>query len=179
MNITEFETIWNDGITPTAHEIVDAYPNIVEFHSESKMQIFDRYNEINQRCKKNFMHNNSGLLDRHKVSAALMIAICESRPLYNEIKTNPDGREYVFNERLALEVGLQVLKGYLNNNDEKTNIEEFYFPPTNNQNEIYKDVFCRLIRFDIAYNQVSVLSIANILYFIESYTYLKMELLQK
>lgn len=79
---------------------------------------------------------------------------------------------------MALSVGLQVLKGYLNNSDDKADIDKFYFPPTNNENEIYQDVFCRLLRFDLAYNQASVLSIANILYFVENYTYQEMELLK-
>lgn len=178
MTIEEFNIIWNEGIIPEAQEIVDAYEGIVEFHQESKMQIFDRYNEINQRCKKDFMHNSFGLLDRHKVSAALILAICETRSLYNKQKKDSDGKEYVFNERLALKVGLQVLKGYLNNSDDKEDVDKFYFPPTNNENEIYQDVFCRLLRFDLAYNQASILAIANILYFVENYTYQRMELLK-
>ncbi len=178
MTIEEFDIIWNEGIVPAAQEIVDAYEGIVEFHQESKMQVFDRYSEINQRCKKDFMHNSLGLLDRHKVCAALILGICETRLLYNKQKKDSDGKEYVFNERLALRVGLQVLKGYLNNNDDKEDIDKFYFPPTNNENEIYQDVFCRLLRFDLVYNQASVLAIANILYFVESYTYQRMELLE-
>lgn len=178
MTIDEFQTIWDEGIVPEAQNIVNINEGIVEFHQESKMQVFDRYNEINQRCKKDFMHDHTGLLDRHKVSAALILAICESRLLYNKQKKDSDGKEYVFNEVLALKIGLQVLKGYLNNSDDKENVHQFYFPATNNPKELYQDVFCRLLRFDLAYNQASVLAIANILYFIENYTYQHMELLE-
>lgn len=177
MTIEEFDTIWDEGIVPEAQDIVNANEGIVEFHQESKMQVFDRYHEINKRCKKDFMQNSAGLLDRHKVSAALILAISETRLLYNKQKKDSDGKEYVFNEKLALNVGLQLLKGYLNNSEDKSDVVHFYFPPTNNSDEIYQDVFCRLLRLDLAYNQASVLAIANILYFIENYTYQKVELL--
>lgn len=178
MTIEEFDIIWNDGIEPEAKDIVDANEGTVEFYQESKMQVFDRYSEINQRCKRDFMHDTVGLLDRHKVSASMILAICQTRLLYNKQKKDSDGKEYVFNEILALKVGLQLLKGYLNNNKDQENIDEFYFPVTNNPTEKYEYFLCRLLRFDLAYNQASVLAIANILYFIENYTYQHIKLLE-
>lgn len=172
MNAVTFNTIWTDGIVVEAKNIVNDNAGFVIFNEKTKEAILDRYNELNKMCKTHFMFHSDGLLDRHKVCASLIIAIVQIRPLTSDRPTDSFGDYYAFNEKLAFRVALSVLASYVNHarNDEK--IDRFIFPEMKNTDEQYEDVFCKMIRLDNCYNQLSVLSIANILFLLERYTLL-------
>lgn len=172
MELNTFETIWNDGIVPEAKRIVNENTGLLVFNEGAKIAIYNRYNELNRVCKINFMFDSMGLLDRHKVCAALIIAIVQVRPLVSHIVTDEYGNYYAFNEKLAFIVALSVLAGYINKADNEYTIDEFVFPELSNSDEKYEDIFCKMIRLDSCYNQLSVLSIANILFLLEKYTLL-------
>lgn len=173
MDLQTFDRIWDEAIEPEAKKIVDENTKILAFNPNSKIAIFNRYNELNKICKKNFMFHSDGLIDRHKVSAALVIAIVQTQPLVTNVITNAYGDYYAFNETLAFRVALSLIKGYVNNNPTtKQRIEKFTLPTVQNTDETYQEIFCKMIRLDSAYNQISILSLANIFFLLESYSLL-------
>ena len=177
MDFPTFEKIWNEAIEPEAKKITDENTEILIFNQNSKLAIFNRYNELNKICKKNFMFHSDGLLDRHKVSAALVIAIVQTQPLISTLITDAYGDYYAFNETLAFRVALSLITNYVNKDpNAEQKINKFTLPIIQNadanRKETYQDVFCKMIRLDSAYNQISVLSLANILFLLESYSLL-------
>lgn len=172
MELYTFEKIWDEGIVPEAKRIVDENAGLLIFNEDSKIAVFNRYNEVNKICKLNFMFDSDGLLDRHKVCAALIIAIVQVRPLISNRIADNYGNYYAFNEKLAFIIALSVLASYVNKADNRNKIEQFVFPEISNSEELYEDIFCKMIRLDSCYNQLSILSIANILFLLEKYTLL-------
>ena len=100
------------------------------------------------------MRNPDGLLDRHKVCSCLIIAIIKAAPL---ICVNNEGRselKNIYNENLAMSVGLSLLREYIitahSGDDQYLKIFEkgFRYPETERDTR-YQELLCLMLYYDI------------------------------
>lgn len=172
-----FNTIWDKGIAVKARQIVDDNRDYVDFDLNSKKRILNEYNKLRDFTKISYMDNPDGLLDRHKVCACLIIAIIKAKPLiYNEAN-NVLNMKAIYNENLAMTVGLSVLRQYIiTKGDDLSEMfkEGFVFPKTN-FNAKYQELTCLMLNYDVAKGNYSILALANILFMIEEYSKLYFE----
>lgn len=77
------------------------------------------YNAIVRHAKEQYMLDKQGLLNRHKVAAAIMIAILKTKPikkvdpLYYLEDNNGELTPWPLNESLAITVALSVLRAFI------------------------------------------------------------------
>lgn len=170
-----FDIIWRDGILRKGKSIVDNNIGKVEFDEKSKDRILNEYNKLRDYCKVSYMRNPDGLLDRHKVCSCLIIAIVKATPL---ICVNNEGHselKNIYNENLAMSVGLSLLREYIitahSGDDQYLKIFEngFRYPETERDTR-YQELLCLMLYYDIENNHYSILALANILFLIEEYT---------
>ncbi len=177
-----FDALWNNGISIKAERIVDENKGNVVFDRESKERIFKEYNKLRDYTKISFMQNPDGLLDRHKVCACLIYAIIKSKPLVYDNNENGVGMQYVFNESLAITIGLSLLYNYIVSSGSENAQwlkSGFVFPKTDeNRQASYESLLCLMLFYDVKNKQYSILALANILFMIEEYTKLSAELKQ-
>lgn len=82
-------------------------------------EIKSHYEDLIGYAKRHYMSNQEGLLNRHKVSAALMIAILKAKPIkkinadYYAPNKEGEPTAWPFNERLAITVALSVLRCFI------------------------------------------------------------------
>lgn len=167
-----FETIWREGIKAKSEEIVERNVGKVVFDTESKERIFREYTKLRDYTKISFMRNPDGLLDRHKVCACLIYAIVKSKPLVYDDSDNEMGMKNIFNENLAMTVGLSLLYNFIisaEQDNSKWVKKGFEFPKTE-RDATYQQLLCLMIYYDIKNNQYSILALSNILFMIEEYT---------
>ncbi len=179
MNRETFDTLWNQGIKIKAKQMVDDNLGIVSFDNESKERILNEYNKLRDYTKMSFMSNPDGLLDRHKVCACLIYAIIKSKPLVYDDSDNINGRKYVFNENLAMTIGLSLLYNFIicGSEVDKAEIEDGFVYPKTTHSRItggaevtYQEFCCLMLYFDVRNKQYSILALANILFMIEEYS---------
>lgn len=167
-----YTTLWKVGIQLKAKEIVNENKGIVVFDENSKDTILNEYNKLRDYVKMSFMRDPNGLLDRHKVCACLIYAIVKSKPLiYNDI-VDEYGKQRIFNENLAMSVGLSLLYNFILRGDEKNSKwmnKGFCFPKTE-RDSTYQELLCLMLYYDVKNNHYSILALANILFMIEEYT---------
>lgn len=167
-----FETLWRDGIKAKSEEIVEKNVGRVVFDTESKERIFREYTKLRDYTKISFMRNPDGLLDRHKVCACLIYAIVKSKPLVYDDSDNEIGMKNIFNENLAMTVGLSLLYNFIVSakQDNSKWIEKGFKFPKTERDATYQELLCLMIYYDIKNNQYSILALSNILFMIEEYT---------
>lgn len=181
-----YNIIWDKGISLKAKKYVREFPSLAQFNMGVRDVIFFEYDKLRQYTKIAYMKDKEGLLDRHKVCACLMIAIAKSEPI---LYKNNFCRKYeempFFNEKIAIEISLDVLRMYLTSKTEENNIEDndfykkiskekFATPKVNiNYKATYKELLAIMLHYDVSNEQYSILSIANILYLIEEYSRLQ------
>lgn len=164
--------MWKDGIKAKAEQIVNDNVGKVVFDIASKERIFKEYSKLRDYTKVSFMRNTDGLLDRHKVCACLILAIIKSKPLIYEENEDDFGMKNIFNENLAMTVGLSLLYNFIissDGNNVKWLQNGFCYPETT-RDATYQEFLCLMLYYDVKNNQYSILAISNILFMIESYT---------
>lgn len=167
-----YEILWKDGIKAKSEQIVNDNAGKVVFDSEAKERIFKEYSKLRDYTKISFMRNPDGLLDRHKVCACLILAIVKSKPLVYEDNDDNFGMKCIFNENLAMTVGLSLLYNFIissDQNNENWLKKGFCFPNTI-RDASYQELLCLMLYYDIKNNQYSILALSNILFMIEAYT---------
>lgn len=170
-----FDILWKDGIVKKGKRIVDSNIGKVEFDERSKDRILKEYNKLRDYSKVSYMRNPDGLLDRHKVCACLILAIIKSAPLVDVDGEGISEMKTIYNENLAMSVGLSLLKHYIitAHSQEREYIEiykdGFRFPETNRDTR-YQELLCLMLHYDVENGNYSILAIANILFLIEEYT---------
>lgn len=113
-----FQIIWEKLIQPTYAHLENINGGIM-LPPSSSGEIHSHYEELVAHAKKRYMADPNGVLNRHKVSAALMIAILKVKPIkkidplyYTEDETGVL-RSWTFNESLAITVSLSVLRAFI------------------------------------------------------------------
>lgn len=169
-----YEILWKNGIKAKAEQIVKDNAGKVVFDSEAKERIFNEYCKLRDYTKVSFMRNQDGLLDRHKVCACLILAIIKSKPMVYEDNEDCFGMKSIFNENLAMTVGLSLLYNFIiaaDSGNDKWLKNGFDFPSTETERDAtYQELLCLMLYYDIKNNQYSILALSNILFMIEAYT---------
>ena len=110
--------VWEQVIIPTYSRYNQRTGGLLCFE-RSREEIRQHYKEILEHAKIHYMEDDQTLLNRHKVSAALMIAILKAKPikkadaLYYAPDENGKVTIWPFNEQLAITVALSVLRTFI------------------------------------------------------------------
>lgn len=110
-----YEKIWNALIAPEINNYIKKKHGCVDRIPHAKSAIWNEYRRLNEYCKLNYMQNGKAArIDRHKVAACYMLAICTVRPLYFTVKELNDlTLPVAINETLAITVGLSLLRAFI------------------------------------------------------------------
>ncbi|MCH5269076.1 MAG: hypothetical protein J1E62_12165 [Lachnospiraceae bacterium] len=143
------------------------------FH-ESADRIYEEY--LNQKTLMRLVlekNNANQLLDRHKVCAAMNVAILKCRPITCE-RINDDSGSFklsdacTINEQLAFYSAWSLLIGFIQAANKDTEKREFVLPPTNH-NDNFINTFTRSLFVANVQNSLSPELLANVYFLLESY----------
>ena len=84
----------------------------ISFHEEKFDTFVKCFKDTYENILTNYMHSDVKALDRHKVTAILIISLIEAEPL--EITNLPPNKIFLGNENLALQIGLSYMQRELN-----------------------------------------------------------------
>lgn len=177
-----YEDIWEKLINNQICYYQKRYSDI-STSLNSKEEIWQEYVHFNLHCKKYYMQDCYGLLDRHKVCACYMYAIVKAEPLKSFLfdkKTN--GKYFSLNEHLAITVGMSLLRAFvfssIETNSQMPEQEKqglyrkidkgILFPECNHGN--YRDNFVAELHFANEEKNYNILSLANTLFLLEIHT---------
>ncbi len=126
--------------------------------------------------KDNYMRNSNKPVDRHKVSAAIMIAILKIEPIKMnaELYQNDSEKKWLFNEKLAISVGMSILKSFIDeaNQGNEDILNKFKkgisYPPTDHGT--FSNNFATELYHTRKENNYNLLALANELFLLEVYT---------
>lgn len=110
--------IWNNLVFPTYESYNKQTGNLVCAPNSSD-EIAEYYEELLAHAKTHYMENRENRLNRHKVAAALMIAILKvkpikkAHPMYFLPDENGEITIWPYNEALAITVALSVLRAFI------------------------------------------------------------------
>ncbi len=112
------DKIWNTIVIPTFKEMNRTHGGLVcPTYEKDTFKI--HYDELIRHAKELYMRDSSLPLNRHKVAAAIMIAILKTKPIkkIDAIYYQPDSKggvkHWTFNESLAITVALCVLRAFI------------------------------------------------------------------
>ncbi len=143
------------------------------FH-ESADRIYEEY--LNQKTLMRVVlekNNPSQLLDRHKVCAAMTVAILKCRPITCASINDIDGKfklsdACTINEQLAFYCSWSLMIGFIQASKKETEHMKFVLPPTNH-NDNFVNTFTRSLFVANIQNSLSPELLANIYFLLESY----------
>lgn len=173
MKDNTYKKIWKEFIKKKAKKMVDKNQKIVEFDKSSKERIREQYDKLRFYCKERYMINADASLDRHKVCACLALAIVKAKPF--SVKNNEDGKALLFNETLAFDVALEVMKCFIcvahsNDSEYEETLKNGFSMPETELDLSYVDQLKLMLFYDVRDNHYSILALANILFLIEDRT---------
>lgn len=118
MNSRTYSLLCNELILPTFKYLNTVHGGII-FPQSSLSEIKEHYEDLMNHAKRFYMANHNDDLNRHKVCAALMIAILKAKPIkkvamsyYKDADTD-EPIVWPFNESLAITVALSVLRMFI------------------------------------------------------------------
>lgn len=118
MKDSTFQIIWSEMIYPSFRHYQKKHGGII-CPEYCAVEIKAYYENLIDYAKQHYMTDREGLLNRHKVAAALMIAILKAKPIKKVASqyyaTNSKGivSTWAFNEALAVTVGLSVMRAFI------------------------------------------------------------------
>lgn len=184
MTEENFAKICDKIICPLGNKMVE---NLDAFFELQVKQVYLEYQRqktlFRHLCNKNiYDENESNLLDRHKVCAALCVSLLYSNPIYSKDDTFDDnqinlGKGIKLNEQLAISSSLCLLRSFLKLEfNEQNYFDEnnfFEFPSPHQGNEPYVDALVRTVFFARLCGQLNLYLLAHIFFLIEQYHILK------
>lgn len=143
------------------------------FH-ESADRIYEEY--LNQKTLMRLVlekNNINQLLDRHKVCAAMTVAILKCRPITCESIEDADGSfklsdACTINEQLAFYCSWSLMIGFIQASSADIEKRKFILPPTTH-NDNFVNTFTRSLFVANVQNSLSPELLANIYFLLESY----------
>lgn len=118
-NKKAFNKLWENVAVPQ-FELLKRQFNFICVPPHAKEDVWEAYKIFNLHCSENYMEDSSGLLDRHKVSACLILAIISVSPISvprERVEAADDLRTKrllaTINERFAITVGASDLVAYI------------------------------------------------------------------
>ena len=118
-----FEIVWQliSGAVETHN---DRHPEcILSIKEDAKGEIWRQYLSFNKFCRETYMSKDVQLLDRHKVCACYMFAIIKAGLLKYDEK-GEHGRVYLYDESIAITVGMSLLRAFIIASINHTDIDE-------------------------------------------------------
>ncbi|MBQ3603965.1 MAG: hypothetical protein IJA02_09005 [Clostridia bacterium] len=118
MNKATLDIIWDKLVIPTYNHMQFKVGGLI-CPECGKDELHEHYEDIVKYAKKHYMFDENGVLNRHKIAAALMIAILKTKPIkkinaaYYQEDINGKMIHWPFNESLAITVGLSVLRAFI------------------------------------------------------------------
>ncbi|MBQ7321390.1 MAG: hypothetical protein IJW99_04770 [Clostridia bacterium] len=118
MRADTLDKIWNKIIIPTFNEMNRTHGGLC-CPSCGKESFKIHYDEQIRHAKELYMRDSSSPLNRHKVAAAIMIAILKTKPikkvdmLYYQPDSKGNLKHWPFNEALAISAALSVLRAFI------------------------------------------------------------------
>lgn len=142
--------------------------------NESADRIYEEY--LNQKTLMRLVlekNNVSQLLDRHKVCAAMTVAILKCRPITCKSINDINGsfklsEACTINEQLAFYCSWSLLIGFIQAASESAEKKKFELPPTTH-NDNFVNTFTRSLFVANVQNSLSSELLANIYFLLESY----------
>lgn len=166
-------------ISPVIKEYRKTYYGICE-HPNTKDLIRTNYEKFVRHCREEYMDNQEEPIDRHKVSACYIYAVLKSHVLSCCLSHETGDKTDIYvNERLALCLGMSILRAYvcskakqLKNEETKSTILELFkgelkFPKTNHGD--YKQNLIQQLYYTRKENNYNILALANTMFMLEVY----------
>lgn len=185
-----YDKIWDVLIFPQIQKHFKRFENYLYIPATIKDDIWEQYVVLNKKIKSSYMQDPSKLLDRHKVAACYMCAICMAKPI--RVKDGAISNKeaiYVANELVAIATGMDIVANYAEaaavedtklTGDEKEKIIEclkdgLVYPNKNsNKNEVNHGEYILNYAMELYFakqeEKLNLLSIAHELYLLEVLT---------
>ncbi len=114
MKKATFDSIWRIIVMPTYHQLFTTHGGL--FLPESAANdVKKHYSDTIDYAKEHYMIDENGVLNRHKVAAAFMIAVLKAKPIkkidsqYYRSDENGNAQIWTFNEHLAITLAFSIL----------------------------------------------------------------------
>ena len=186
MKTAEFQSIYSKIIIPLAESLKTEHNP--RFDPTKQNKIHECYEKIKDDVKQYFKDPIHSLIDRHKIGAALIYAILDicPFPLLNLSEEKLPPKEYMINERLAMETGVAVVADFCKTKaiqdrdatQKKIFSIRFRYPKVDESN--YLEFILKSLYRDRVEGKKDILKLAHILFLLESYhsEHVKKELLR-
>lgn len=182
MDRMSYDQIWGMVIRPTIEDYEKRFSEIAVAHNAQEI-IWQEYGKFNRHCKKQYMEDAGGKLDRHKVCACYMYAIVKSHVMSCRLADSDTEQSYLaLNENLAITVGMSLLRAFILASidsseelaDEKKELYKskvdngIVFPVCNHG--VYRENFVSELHYSDLERNYNILSLANTLFLLETHT---------
>lgn len=172
--------IWN-SIMKCGKEIIEKFPELnIVLYSDSESLFYENFDYYESIMKNNFMKKPKEKLDRHKISAIIICAF-----LHNDIfgisakqeSRYKNGNIFLGNEVIALDTALSYMYKQLQDDikDGKVEYEKIFpkyeYPEPQSCDRKFDLVLCRELYYSKKFFVLNPLSLANLLFFIEEYSF--------
>lgn len=149
---------------------------------EDSRKLFDKnfdfyYNQISDKFMSDELEEHR--LDRHKVAAVIICSILKTKivGISQESLEVCEKKEFLGNEKIAFEVALSYMYSSLKKRFEEGNIpyenlfDRYELPNPYSCDRKYGEVICRDLYFSNNFYELSPLLLANLMFFIEEYSF--------
>lgn len=147
------------------------------FYYDSEKEFSRQFRDCSDTIKK-YMEDPHSFLDRHKVAACIICSVLKADVFGISKKAETKKDTVIFaNEIVALNVALSYMYSELQKAFERGEVpyarlfEDYVFPKPYSCDKKYKFVICRDLYFSHTDFDLSPLSIANLLFFLEDYSF--------
>lgn len=172
------DRVWR--LLETTVEEFNKEKDLVELVADGKKNFGKRFRGNYNYIKENYMKKEVNFLDRHKVSAIIIVSLLEVNPIkyHGEIS---DDQVFLGEYFLIAAVGFNYLQECLNEILAQSGIdkiEKIYFPEPFSCNVAYFDIFCRNLYFAKSEDKwgLNPLDIAKELFLLEYMTIREMKI---
>lgn len=170
------DLLWKKIIVESEN-IAKGYNNIVLY--KDSYDVFKSNFHYYTNVVKKFMKKPDENLDRHKISAILICSILNGGILgIPEDLNNDDSNAFLGNEMLAFNVALSYMHSELKEAFKRGEVpyeeifETYQFPEPYSCENKFPFVICRELFYTKKYFELNPISLSDLLFFIEDYTFL-------
>ncbi len=109
-----YNIIWDKLIFPEIEQYVKKFEPYIYVSPTAKDEIWKQYVFLNTKLKNQYMQDSSKILDRHKVAACYMVAICNVKPLrFNKPSITKPNNFFIANELVAISMATTLVVNFV------------------------------------------------------------------